>query len=155
NRLGFKLTMFIRDLDRFLADKDHLARAEGCVDSTVHGKARRVDRGRFNLFVEDEATGMKRMLYHLQYVGEDGETYLLDGSKLVKDDPGIDLWADNTTLFTRVRKGGADDSPVVAIGVLRIGVAGFARLLASVRVRNSPNASTSLRSLATFGRFFL
>jgi cholesterol oxidase len=95
------------------------------------------------------------MIYLLRYAGADGQTYLLDGYKLVKDDPGFDLWSDNTTLFTRIRKGGAATDPIVAIGVLRIGVAAFVRLLTTVKVRNGAGLGASTRAVSRFGRFFL
>ena len=42
---------------------------------------------------------------------------MLEGFKLVENDPGYDSWSDTTTLFVRIRH---DDEPV-AVGVLRIG----------------------------------
>ena len=38
------------------------------------------------------------------------------------DDPGFDLWADTTTLFTRLHKGTDATGPVIGSGVLTLGV---------------------------------
>ncbi|HEY6002584.1 MAG TPA: GMC family oxidoreductase [Anaeromyxobacter sp.] len=150
----FRLTMFVDDVERFLREKEHEARAEGFVDGPVGGVGRRVDRGRFNLFVQTGEPGTRKMIYLLRYLGTDGKAYCLDGFKVVRDDEGLDLWEDNTTLFTSIREGD-ENGPIVAQGVLRIGVPAFLRLLSTIKVRNSPGASASGRTLSRFGRFFL
>ena len=154
NHARFRLTMFVDDVERFLREKEHEARAEGFVDAPIGGRGRRVDRGRFNLFVQTEEPGTRRMIYLLRYVGTDGKAYCLDGFKVVRDDEGLDLWEDNTTLFTSIREGD-EKGPIVAQGMLRIGVPAFLRLLSTIKVRNSPGAGASGRALARFGRFFL
>ncbi len=49
----FHLTIETQDIDRFIADPRHTARAEGWIDSDVFGGKLPVDEGVFNLFVEE------------------------------------------------------------------------------------------------------
>jgi cholesterol oxidase len=150
--LAFQLTMFVDDLERFIADPDHLAQVEGFVDSSELGVRRRVERGTFNLFAPSADRNFRQMLYKLPFTGKDGRRYLLDGFKDVRDDRGLDLWTDNTTLFTSVKDG---DGQVVAQGVLRIGLAGFLKLLSTISVRHGTSTGTSARAVSRFGRFFV
>ncbi len=60
-RLMFHLTIEVGDLDRFAADNRREAGAEGWVGCEALGGRLPVERGAFNLFVEDEP-GRKRML---------------------------------------------------------------------------------------------
>jgi cholesterol oxidase len=154
NHLGFRMTMVVDDIDRFIDEPAHEARTEGVIESASFGQARPIDRGRFNLFIEDGAQGMRRMVYLVRFTGPDGTPYVLDGFKLVKDDAGIDLWSDNTTLFTSIRRDGLD-GPIIAQGILHIGVAGFLKLLSTIEVRNSTGRSAAARALARFQRFLL
>src|SRR6185369_3133289 len=85
---------------------------------------------------------------------QDGRLYTLRGHKIVRDDRGFDLWADNTTLYTSIHASDQPGDPIVAQGVLHIGVAGFLKLLSTIRVRNSPGPSASARALGRFGRYF-
>jgi cholesterol oxidase len=152
--LDFKLTILIEDVREFIESKEHQARAEGYVDSSVFGRKRRVEEGTFNLFIEGGRKPTKRIVYRLKFFGDDGARYLLDGYKVIRDDPGLDLWADNTTLYTTVRVGWGDDDRVAGQGIMYVSVVGFLEQLSTYRVRNSPSAGTSARCLGRFGRFY-
>ena len=134
NHFMFHLTITADDLDRFIADRDHLARTVGYVRCEALGGERPVERGDFNLFIDNDGDERdKRMLYRLHF--SDGEEHPLTmiGFKIVKDDPGVDnVWADTSTLYTRVLAGhveAADDeaAAVVAAGILRIEPLDFAK----------------------------
>src|SRR5205823_14850915 len=101
-------------------------------DLPALGGVRPVERGTFNLFVE-QGDGSDRMLYRLLFEDGAGRPLTLSGFKVVRDDPGFDLWSDTTTLYTRILAGhveaaGGPAAGVVAAGVLRIGAAGVAPL---------------------------
>lgn len=149
-----RLTMLVDDVDRFIGTPSHAAEAVGHVDSFFFGRKRPVDRGVFNLFVTDEATGEKRMIYELVFFGEDKQKYLLAGFKILRDDPGFDLMSDLTTLFTTVHRGGSKDGPIVAQGVLRVDASDILALSASLRPRHVDGALEGATVLAKFGRFF-
>lgn len=150
----FHLTIATEDVDRFIADPQHTARADGWIESDAFGGKLPVADGVFNLFVE-ERPGFKRMLYRLQFA--DGEQHLLTmtGFKEVHHDKGLDLWSDTTTLFTRVLEGhvSADEDAVaklVASGILHIHPLDFARQLTTFRV----DPAHRVDALARFGGLF-
>jgi len=151
--LNVRLWIVVDDIQAFVENPEHEARAEGTVDG-VAGRMRRVDEGTFNLFVEDPQQGTKRMHYRLAFEGEDGRPYVLYGFKEIRDDKGFDAWSDSTTLFVTVREGLAEDGPILGQGVLRIHILDLMRQVASIRARNSPSTAAGLRWVGRFGRFF-
>lgn len=177
SRLMFRLTIEIDDLDRFVADPRLEAGAGGYVLCEALGGRRPVERGVFNLFVDDADPRDKRMLYRLWFRDAAGHPLTLSGHKVVRDDPGVDLWPDTTTLRVRVLRGhvpapadgtddpafadGTDDpgaapagAGVVAAGVVRIPLRDFARQMTTFRA-SAPSAVGRLAALARFGRLFV
>ena len=123
------------------------------------GGKRPVERGRFNLFVETEDPGERRMLYRLHFRDGVGSPLTLVGHKVIANDRGFDLWPDTTTLFTRLLSGHveADDdeeAPSVAVGILRITPFSFARQLTTFRARGA-GAAGNVGALVRFNRLFL
>ena len=96
---------------------------------------------------------MKLMVYELPLEYQ-GERYYLAGRKEVRDDPGLDLWKDTTTLFTRLHKGTDASGPVVGAGILRLGLGDFGKVLANIHVIDAEHAAEKAATLARFGRFF-
>ena len=136
-RLMFHLTIEVGDLDRFAADDRREASAEGWVGCEALGGRLPVERGAFNLFVEDEP-GRKRMLYRLFFRDGVGHPLTLTGFKVVRERSGGHVWRDTSTLHVRVLRGhvGEGDEPgaeVVASGILRLKPADFARQLLTFR----------------------
>jgi cholesterol oxidase len=113
-----------------------------------------VTNGEFNLFVLDpEEPGTRRMWYKMHLSSEEGKTYYFEGYKLARDDPGIDLWSDTTTLYIRLHEG--DSSGVAAgQGILKIRPRDFMRQMTTMQVKNARNATHALAANARFGRFF-
>jgi cholesterol oxidase len=139
--LMFHLTITTDDLDRFIADPQHAARAEGFVQCDALGGERPVTRGDFNLFVDQPGDHTrKRMYYRLHFDDATEHPLTLTGQKVIEDDPGFDLWSDTTTLFTsilqgHVEAGGDDDAELVARGILHIPPLDFAHQLTTFRTR--------------------
>ncbi len=157
--LMFHLTIEVDDIDAFVADPEREARAEGWVDCDALGGRLAVERGVFNLLVATENPRARRMLYRLWFADGAGHPLTLSGHKVVEDDPGLDLWPDTSTLYTRVLAGHVDTAgeagaEVVASGVLNIYLRDFARQLTTFRSRGGSPADRA-RALATFGRLFL
>lgn len=153
-RLAFRLTIAVDDLDRFLADPALAAVATGWVESEVLGGRFVVERGEFNLFVDEGDPTDKRMLYRLWFTDGGGHRLRLDGHKVVHDEAGRDLWTDTTTLFTTVTRLGEDGEQQVMAGVLRITPAAFARQLTTFRA-TGPTAAARAATIARFGRLFV
>ena len=154
--LMFHLTITADDIERFIADRDHEAVAEGWIECAALGGRLPVERGIFNLFVDQEGDrSRKRMLYRLHFEDGTGHPLTLVGHKEVEDDPGFDLWRDTTTLFTRILRGhvgeGHDEGPeVLAAGIIHIQLGDFARQLTTFRC----DPPTRLDALARFGGLF-
>jgi cholesterol oxidase len=158
--LMFHLTIETTAIDEFAADPEHAAEATGWVRSDVLlGGKRPVDHGRFNLFVDTERPGEKRMHYRLHLTDGVGRPLTLVGHKVIADDPGFDLWPDTTTLFTRLLTGHTepghdDDAELVASGILRITPLSFARQLTTFRARGAGFAG-NVAGLMRFNVLFL
>jgi cholesterol oxidase len=128
------------------------------VESAVFGGRRPVERGRFNLLVDQDDPTDKRMLYELWFTDDQGRRRTLAGHKVIIDNAGLDLWADTTTLYTRILEGhveGAakDSAAVVAAGILRIKPMMFARQLTTFRASGGSFAERA-GAMARFGRLF-
>jgi choline dehydrogenase-like flavoprotein len=150
----FHLTIETEDIDRFIADPRHTARAEGWIDSDAFGGKLPVGEGIFNLFVE-ERPGYKRMLYRLQFADGEQHPLTMTGFKEVRHDHGFDVWSETTTLFTRVLEGHLAPeqdatAQMVASGILHIHPLDFARQLTTFRTDPAHRVDT----IARFGELF-
>ncbi|HTD57955.1 MAG TPA: hypothetical protein VK672_03590 [Solirubrobacteraceae bacterium] len=150
----FHLTITTEDIDRFIADARHTARAEGWIEADAFGGKLPVSEGVFNLFVEEQP-GYKRMLYRLQFADGEQHPLTMTGFKEVRHDHGLDVWSETTTLFTRVLGGHVapeEDSAaqVVASGILHIHPLDFARQLTTFRTDPAHRAD----AVARFGALF-
>ncbi|HEY6793448.1 MAG TPA: hypothetical protein VI248_02060, partial [Kineosporiaceae bacterium] len=130
----------------------------GSVDSTLFGVRLPVRSGAFQLFVDDGNPGSKRMTYRLRFDDSQGKPFTLVGNKVVVDDPGLDIWSDTTTLYTRVLHGdvppeGDLDADVAASGIISIHLLDFLRQLTTFRT-GGPIAARPV-AMARFGELFL
>jgi cholesterol oxidase len=159
--LMFRLTIGTDDVERFVADKEHLAAARGYMSSDVLGGRLAVQAGAFNLFV-DEGPRVKHMLYRLYFSDSVGRPLTLAGFKDVHPGPLSTVWSETSTLYIRVLDGhrpvmdggAAPISGVVGAGILRIRPLDFAWQLSTFRV-HGPTRSGQLKALAAFGRLFV
>ncbi|MEX0674246.1 MAG: GMC oxidoreductase [Gaiellaceae bacterium] len=148
----FTLTIVSDDLERMLEEQEHAARIFGTVKApALSPSPLTVTDGVFNLFVTDLAEPDRRLMrYRMGLAAEDGKRYFFDGFKRIEDDPGLDMWADTTTLYITVHEGGDDTGPVAGKGVLHIHPRDFMRQMTTMRVRNALSAR---QQLALSGRF--
>lgn len=156
SKFEFTLTIISDDLDRMLTDPDHKARMIGSVNAPALSAAPLVvTEGVFNLFTEDpEQIGTRQMKYRMKMTSEEGRAYCFDGFKVIRDDPGSDLWSDTTTLYITVYDGDSGDSPVFGKGILKIAPEDFMRQMTTVQVTNADNLTERLKAIARFGSFF-
>jgi predicted acylesterase/phospholipase RssA len=155
----FHLTIEVVGVSNFVADPEHEAFAEGYIKCEELGGELPVEKGVFNLFVDKEDPSRKRMLYRLFFRNSDGHPLTLSGFKVVEDDPGFDLWADTTTLFTRILQGHVEpeeevQAEVVASGIIQIHLLDFFRQLTTFQTEG-PTPADRASALARFGRLFL
>jgi hypothetical protein len=162
-RCAFDLDIAIADAERFFEDREHTAPCTGQIVCEALGGELPVERGSFNLFVE-EGRRQARMRYRLFARDRDGRELTLSGFKELDDDPGFDIWTDTTTLFIRILTGRVDQSEedadgaqaaqrTVATGILRIPFHGFMALLTTVRAEGG-SAGEQASAIARFGRLF-
>jgi cholesterol oxidase len=155
--MEFTLTIAMPNLDQFLADAEHPGIANGSVrvDGFTGTAGVPVSDGLFNLFVETGRMYDRRMLYALPFVGADGQPYLLDGFKEVRDDGRFDVWGATSTLYTVIRAGHDRAGRVMACGILHILVADFMQQLGTFTVSGTDDPARKAAALAQFGRMFM
>jgi choline dehydrogenase-like flavoprotein len=145
--LEFTVTVIADDVDRLVEEREHEARMEGTVTAPgLSPTPLKVEGGRFNLLTRDaEHAAARQMLYAMPLVADDGRRFFLEGFKQIRDDKGLDLWKDTSTLYVTVHRDDRD-GPVAAKGIVTIHVADFAKQLTTMR--GGPLA------LAKFSRMF-
>ena len=158
NRAGTELAMHatvtIDDVERFVADPQHLGGLAGTIDYAPLGQGIPSHSGVFNLFSPSDSPRLKLMVYELGFE-RDGKEYYLAGKKEVRDDPGFDLWSDTTTLYTQLHEGTDKSGPVAGAGILTLGVADLIKLLSTLRATGTDHLTQKAEAIAKFGRFFL
>lgn len=152
--LAMHARVSIADIDRFVADPNHAGDLDGSVDLPALGQGLRADRGVFNLFSPGDAPDTRHMVYELRFT-HDGADYYLAGQKTLRNDAGLDLLRDTTTLFTTLHNGRDKAAPIVGAGVLTLGAGDLMSLVSTIRVTNASDAGEGATALAKFGRFFL
>jgi cholesterol oxidase len=152
----FTLTVVADDLDALLGEESHAARLIGTVEApALSDRPLTVTEGEFNLLVSDPTdVGTRRMRYRMKLSSVEGHEYFFDGYKLVHDDPGIDQWADTTTLYITVHEGESDAGELVGKGILRIRPQDFARQMTTMQVTNAPSAKARLAATGRYAAYF-
>lgn len=156
--LEFTVTVTASDVDRLVQDRDHEAELTGTVTApALSPEPMTVHDGRFNLLVRDSGqhghAGARQMRYSMPLTATDGTAYFLDGFKQIRDEHGMDLWSDTTTLYVTVHRDGAD-GPVAAKGIITIHPKDFAHQLTTMEAVGAASRLDGLKALATFGRYF-
>lgn len=159
--LMFHLKITVNGVNRFVTDPWHdTDDLEGWIEAPGLGGRRPVEKGWFNLFVDQQDPAVKRMFYRLWFRDGVGHPLTLCGFKVIKDDPGFDVWTDTTTLFTRILRGHVDQAgettaELVASGIIVIPLLDFLRQLTTFRVE-APGGGLSDRAAAMtrFGVLF-
>ncbi len=153
--IAFRLTITAGDVERFLDDPEHCARAEGWIEAASLGGRRHVQQGWFNLFAPDGAADLRLMRYRLQFADAGGQPCTVIGHKDIWHGPPSRIWPDTSTLYIRlleglVAEGEDDEARVLATGTMHLRLTAFARELTSIRTSGPHGAE----ALERFGRFF-
>jgi hypothetical protein len=159
-RLKVHLTIEVDDLDRLAADAGRAAEAMGWVECDALGGRLPVERGIFNLLIEEEDSEIKHMLYRLFFRDGVGHPVTLAGFKTLTNRRGLHVWRDTTTLYTRLLRGHleAGEEPraeVVASGIVRIHPLGFLRQLVTFRAGGRRSPAARAAALIRFDTLFL
>jgi len=154
SRCSVVVTILSPDIDGMVKDPDEEAELMGTVSiPALDPEPMTVERGHFNLLlpIEDKRPH-KEMRYRMPLVTRRRRRLFFEGHKVVRDEPGIDVWSDTTTLYSTVHEGD-EDGPVVARGIVRIGLPDFTRLLSTLETRD-PLGDGDPRAAAKFGELF-
>ena len=155
NILSLHADVAIADLDRFCREPAHAGRLTGSIDFPPFGTGiPGTGGGVFNLFSPTEQAGLKLMVYELGFEYA-RQSYYLAGRKEVRNDAGLDLWSDTTTLFTHLHQGADATGPVVGAGVLSLGPGDLIKLISTIQVTNARDVAEKARAIGDFTRFFL
>lgn len=159
NSLMFHLTIKVDGVNRFVTTPEHEASVEGYFRGESIGGERPVEKGVFNLLVDQQDASRKKMLYRAFLRDKEGQPITVSGFKDVTDDPGFDVWTDTTTLYTRILRGhiGPEDeanAEVIASGILKLHLLDFLKQLTTFRTEG-PTLSDRAAALSRFGRLFL
>lgn len=153
---AFTATITSDDLDEMLRNRNHRAQLHGTVTApAISSHPIRVTHGTFELLTQDpDDPRARRMTYRMPLTTESGRRFYLHGYKHVRDDKGLDVWSDTTTLFITVYEGADESGRVVAKGILKIHPKDFATQLRTFKITNAGNIVRRLKAAVDFGRFF-
>jgi predicted patatin/cPLA2 family phospholipase len=169
NSVVFNLSMVINNVHRFVTwpshDTDDMV---GWVDCPSLGGKRPLDKGIFNLIVDQADPSVKKMFYRLFFRDHMDRPYTLSGFKLIKDDPGFDLWSDTSTLYTRIFRGTVTAEQEAALeqdraglaqavlgtGIIILPLINFLHQLTTFRT-TGPTVGDRASALTRFGKMFL
>ena len=150
------VTVSSDDVERLMADPDHAGTIVGTVTApALSVQPLTLTNGKFYLFIRDPN---QFNLRYMRYLGtlnaQDGSTYFFEGNKHIHNDPGIDVWADTTTLFVTLYSGTDNSGAVVGKGIIEIHLKDLRQQLTTIKVTNARDLGQRLSILARFGKFF-
>jgi cholesterol oxidase len=148
------LTIVADDLKEMLEDRTHPARIIGTVNAPVLSASPMTAlEGDFNLFVvDDTAIDTRQMRYRMTLTSAEGARYIFRGVKLIRDDPGFDVWSDTTTLYYTVFDG--ESGRALGKGILQVTWRDFLRQMRTLEITNARHWIDRWRGLWRFVRFF-
>jgi cholesterol oxidase len=152
--LEFVATIEYEDLRVAIKDTSTPATITGTVIAPALSPRRlTVTGGRFVLLQPDpDHVETSNMRYRMELLDEWGNRFTLEGFKVIQDRAGFDAWSDTTTLFVTVRD---DQGKTLGVGIMRIGVADFLRLLGTMSILRVPEIWRRAWYEARFGGTFL
>ena len=148
------LTVHVQDMEEFCDSSIPQARVTGRMVAESLGGELLIARGVFQILRDPGETVQRRLVYELQF--DDGDHhYLLFAQKILRDDPGFDMWRDITSMHLELFKLDGSLRESLAKGELRQGLMGFGKLMASVRACGVEGMLAEAEQIALFGRFMM
>jgi len=152
--LAMHAAITIQDVDRFIADPEHLGQINGSIDYGPYGENILATSGVFNLFSPTDNPDLKLMVYEMGFQ-HGGTDYYLAGKKEVRKHSILDLWHDTTTLLTQLHQGTDKSGPVVGAGVLSLGPLDLTRMVSTMHALNANSTAEAAEAVGRFGKFFM
>ena len=153
---SFTGTILIADVDKFVDDENHTGTIIGTVECpALSPEPLDITEGIFNLMWRDkESVETRRFDYRMVLAARDGSEYYFKGHKVVRDDPGIDVWKDTTTLFVEILRGRDGQHGLHACGILTIHAADLLNQMRTLKGIHGKNTLERLNAVARFGKVF-
>lgn len=151
--LAIHVKVIIDDIDEFIEDRDHTGYLSGTIDFPPFGNDLNAT-GIFNCYKPADDPDTRYMDYNLSFKHQ-GDDYYLAGRKIVRDDSGMDLWKDTTTLLTTLHKGVDKNGDILGAGVLSLGIVQLGRLMTTISATGTTNLNERNKTIIKFGRFFM
>ncbi|WP_326541244.1 GMC oxidoreductase [Pseudorhodoferax sp.] len=167
--LSFQLTVHTDSLHQLVSDPTHPARISGTVSCpALHPTPMVVASGVFHLFPVDAAqVETWSMGYEMVLLRENASRLRFKGHKVLRQRPGSSPWTDTTTLFVKLYDLDAGTNPLVAQGMLTLGLEDLLWQASTIRLepptgrlgdleRRVPRAGTAITEayLGQFAGFF-
>jgi predicted patatin/cPLA2 family phospholipase len=147
-----KASIDIRDIDAFVADPTHTGELTGHLYAPRAGFTLPCTGGVFRLFAPTADPRETWMVYELAYM-RDGKRYYFAGRKEVRVGWPWRAWRETTTLYVRLHAGDAS-GPVVAAGIVRLGVTDLLALLGTFHATGCETPVERWRAIWRFAAFF-
>lgn len=151
--LKLSLTVHIDHLEAFVNDPQHTARVTGHLNNPAIGTFRMLTEGRFTL--EKNVSKRTRKITYEFSVEKDHQDYNFILEQVLHDDLGLDLWRDLSTLSLKLFKGHVENKNLIAIGTLRLPLAGIKDLIKSFHATEATSFTEQIAIKGRFASFFL
>jgi predicted patatin/cPLA2 family phospholipase len=150
---SLRASIDVRATKGFVADPDHRGDLTGELYSPRAGGTLPASRGEFRLFSPAGDGQTSEMVYELGY-RRDGRPYWFRGRKHVAIAAPWKLWRATTTLYVTLHDGPDETAPVIAAGILRLGVFDLLALLGTLHATGCETLGRRLKSVFGFFGFF-
>lgn len=149
---SFNVHVEIKDLGDFMGIDDREASIKGTMNFPPLGTDLPIDNGTLNIFSIGSESGDRMLRYSFNFVAG-GDTYFVEGDKIIRDDPGLDVVRDMTTLHLKVHKGSDGNAPVYGAGQLFFNLTDLPGMLASMQVTNTNSLYKKIQARIAFASF--
>jgi predicted acylesterase/phospholipase RssA len=147
-------TIDIENMRSFELDPRHIGSIAGHVELHRKGGWLPISSGIFGLFTPSNSDPKLSLMIYAGEIEIDGISYWFNGRKHVRVSGIWNLWKQTTTLYVTLHKGADETGPIVAAGVLRLGVSELVALLGTFRSTGYQPRWAGLKAAIQFFRFF-
>ena len=102
----------------------------------------------------DRGGRARRIVYRFTMSAADGRSFLVEGTKELRDDLGPDLVDDSTTLFITIREGGERAHRFSGRGVLRLSASDLAHQVATIEATATHGELERAAARVRFAKIF-
>lgn len=147
-------TIDIEDIRAFTLDPDHIGELAGHLELHRRGGWLPATRGIIGLFTPSKTDPkLSYMIYAIGIV-IDGRRYWFNGRKHVRMSAPWNLWKATTTLYVTLHEGDDDGGPIVAAGILSLGIGALLGLAGTLRATGCDRPLQRFGAIVAFFRFF-